>query len=227
MERFVFFEFIYFVLTYVLYLCITFVLYICMFPACCFRQRTCVAHGLLNGVLNETWTHSCFQYKWFLSGWICFYKGFCSSFLEYVYFGLLYPSLIFDMFLVVCVCVCVYVCVGFRFHYYIYIFSFTVRQLHCITTFLCGWTHEMLQAELKPNWHYISQISHPRVNIILSINEEFFTNIFLLIFYWLLEYSIHEKNYCIPAYMVANKFPTQVLNPLGLVKLIYIYIPKT
>ena len=37
-KRFVFFEFIYFVLTYVLY--------ICMFPACCFRQRTCVAQML-------------------------------------------------------------------------------------------------------------------------------------------------------------------------------------
>ena len=34
-KRFVFFEFIYFVLTYMLYI------YICMFPACCFHQRTC------------------------------------------------------------------------------------------------------------------------------------------------------------------------------------------
>ena len=45
-KRFVFFEFIYLVLTYVLY--------ICMFPACCFRQRTCVAQGFLKRVLNET-----------------------------------------------------------------------------------------------------------------------------------------------------------------------------
>ena len=52
-ERFVFFEFIYFVLTYVLYICITYVLYICMFPACCLRQRSRVAQGLLNGVLND------------------------------------------------------------------------------------------------------------------------------------------------------------------------------
>ena len=44
--RFVFFKFVYFVLTYVLY--------ICMFPACCFRQRTNVARGLFNGVLNKT-----------------------------------------------------------------------------------------------------------------------------------------------------------------------------
>ena len=36
-------------------------IYVCMFPACCFRQRTDVAQGLVNGVLNETWTHSCFQ----------------------------------------------------------------------------------------------------------------------------------------------------------------------
>ena len=45
-KRFVFFEFIYFILTYVLY--------IRMFPAYCFCQRTCVAQGLLNVVLNET-----------------------------------------------------------------------------------------------------------------------------------------------------------------------------
>ena len=46
MKRFVLFEFIYFVLTYVLY--------ICMFPAYCFRHRTYMAQGLVNGVLNET-----------------------------------------------------------------------------------------------------------------------------------------------------------------------------
>ena len=44
-KRLVYFEFIYFVLTYVLY--------VCMFPACCFRQRTYVAQGLVNGVLIE------------------------------------------------------------------------------------------------------------------------------------------------------------------------------
>ena len=47
MKRFVFFKFIYFVLTYVLYMY--------MFPASCFHQRTYVAQGLVNGVLNETW----------------------------------------------------------------------------------------------------------------------------------------------------------------------------
>ena len=62
--------------------------------------------GLFNKVLNETWTHSCFQYKWFLSGQTGLYKVLVSSFLECVYFGLLYPTLIFDMFIVVCVCVC-------------------------------------------------------------------------------------------------------------------------
>ena len=45
-KRFVFFEFIYFVLTYVLY--------ICMFLASCFGQRTYVAQSLVNWVLNET-----------------------------------------------------------------------------------------------------------------------------------------------------------------------------
>ena len=45
-KRFVFFEFINFVLTYMLYMYI--------FPAYCFRQRTYVTQGLVNGVLNET-----------------------------------------------------------------------------------------------------------------------------------------------------------------------------
>ena len=53
------------------------------------------------------WAHSCFQDKWFSSGQICLYKDLFSFFLECVYFGLLYPSLIFDMFIVVSVCVCV------------------------------------------------------------------------------------------------------------------------
>ena len=73
-KRFVLFEFIYFVLIYVLYLC--------MFPACCCRLRTCLAQGLFNWVLNETWTHSCFQYKWLLSGQTGLYRGHCSSFPE-------------------------------------------------------------------------------------------------------------------------------------------------
>ena len=57
-----------------------------MFPACCFRQRTYMAQGLFNWVLNETWTLSCFQHKWLLSGQTCLYRGPCSSFLECVYF---------------------------------------------------------------------------------------------------------------------------------------------
>ena len=83
-----------------------------MFPACCFRQRTCVAQGLVIGVLNETWTHSCFQFKWPLVGQVALNRGHSPSFLESVYFGLLYLSLIFDMFIVVCICVCVSIGVG-------------------------------------------------------------------------------------------------------------------
>ena len=36
----------------------TYVSYMCIYPACFFRERTYVAQGLVNGVLNETWTHS-------------------------------------------------------------------------------------------------------------------------------------------------------------------------
>ena len=44
MKRFEFFR---------IYLFILFLL-ICMFPACCFHQRTYMAQGIVNGVLNET-----------------------------------------------------------------------------------------------------------------------------------------------------------------------------
>ena len=35
----------------------------CMFAAYCFRQRTYMAQGLVNIVLNETWTHSCLKFS--------------------------------------------------------------------------------------------------------------------------------------------------------------------
>ena len=60
-----------------------------MFPACCFRQRVYVAHGLVNGVLNETCTHSRFQFKWLLVGQAGLYRCHSPSFLECVYCGLL------------------------------------------------------------------------------------------------------------------------------------------
>ena len=108
-KRFLFFGFIYFVLAYVLY--------ICMFPVCCLRQRKYVTQGLVSGVLIETWTHSCFQYKWPLVGQAGLYRGRYSSFRECVSFGLLYPSLIFTMSIVVCVCVSVCCrCSDFGFH---------------------------------------------------------------------------------------------------------------
>ena len=49
-KRFVFFKFIHLFICFVL----TYVLYMCMFPAYCFHQRTYMAQGPVNGVLNET-----------------------------------------------------------------------------------------------------------------------------------------------------------------------------
>ena len=59
MKRFVFFKIHLFILF----------LHMCMFPAYCFHQRTYIAHSLVNGVLNETWTHSCLQFEWFSVGY--------------------------------------------------------------------------------------------------------------------------------------------------------------
>ena len=140
-----------------------------MFPACCFRQRTCVAQGLLYGVLNETWTHSCFQYKWLLSCQTGSYRGCCPSFLECVYFGLLYPSLIFDMFIVVCVCVCVCVGVVWGFTYGIFcvcimerfvVFKFTGSSfsLFCICIHMSVyvfWVFWVFSFVCKYVWHKV------------------------------------------------------------------------
>ena len=98
-KRFVFFEFIHFILTYV-----------CMFPACCFHQRTCVAQGLVNGVLNKTWTHSCLQFEWFLVGQAGFILGLISLF-PYSVFTLVCFTL-FDIWYIYNLCVCVCTGVG-------------------------------------------------------------------------------------------------------------------
>ena len=69
-----------------------------------------MAQGLVNRVLNKTWIHSCLQFEC-CSIWLwVLYRGYSLFFLEYVHFSLLYPSLIFDIFL--SLCVCVYVCVS-------------------------------------------------------------------------------------------------------------------
>ena len=44
-KRLVFLEFIYLFILF---------LHTCAFPACCFRQRICIAQGLINGVFNLT-----------------------------------------------------------------------------------------------------------------------------------------------------------------------------
>ena len=51
-----------------IYLSILF-LHPCMFPAWYFRQRTCMAQGLVIGVHNDTWTHLCLQFEWFSVGY--------------------------------------------------------------------------------------------------------------------------------------------------------------
>ena len=72
-----------------------------MFHACCFRQRTYIAPGLFNGVLNILLfaVLMIFSYLWVL------YSGHLLFFLEYVYLSLLYLSFISDMFLSLYVCV--------------------------------------------------------------------------------------------------------------------------
>ena len=55
-----------------IYLSILF-LHTCMFLVSCFRQRTCMSQGLVNGVFNET--HMCLHFEWFSVGYVFFYEG--------------------------------------------------------------------------------------------------------------------------------------------------------
>ena len=54
---------------------------------------------LMGYLMRLKLTH--FQFKWTLVSRVGLYSGHSTSFLECVYFGLLYPFLIFDMFIVV------------------------------------------------------------------------------------------------------------------------------
>ena len=65
----------------------------------------------LKGAFDETWTHSCFQYKWPLVAQTGLYRSRCFYFLECVYFGLLYPPLIFN-----------YIYMIYIYYIYIYIY---------------------------------------------------------------------------------------------------------
>ena len=119
-------------------------LYIRRFPASCFRQRTYVAQDLF----NETWTHSWFQYKWPLVGQAGLYRGCCSSFLECVYFGLLYPSLIFDIW---------YTHIYIYIHTHIYTFIlYTHTHTHTHThTYIYTRTHTHTYIYMKTHTLYI------------------------------------------------------------------------
>ena len=52
--------------TFVFFRIVLFILFLhtCILPLCCFRHSTYMAQGLVNGVLNETWTYSLYL-------WVC------------------------------------------------------------------------------------------------------------------------------------------------------------
>ena len=85
----------------------SYVLYMCIFPDCCFCQRTYAAQGLVNGVHNETWTHSCSQFE-------CFFPFGCGFYIEVIlYFSLSVFTLVCftPLWYLICFCRCVCVCV--------------------------------------------------------------------------------------------------------------------
>ena len=84
------------------------VIYICMITVCCFRQRIYLPQGLVNEVLNETWTHSCLQFESLFTCFGCgvLYKGYSPFFFGCVYFWmcllLLLWMCLFTVYLLVC-----------------------------------------------------------------------------------------------------------------------------
>ena len=65
------------------------------------------AQGFVNGLFNETWTHSCLQFEWFFS-WLWVYMELSPLFFfECVCLYLLYPSLVFGIWYVLLLCVCI------------------------------------------------------------------------------------------------------------------------
>ena len=99
-KGFVCLEFIYFVLTYVLCVC---------FQLLAFVREYMWHKALLMGYSMRLELNLVSSLNDFQS---VLYRSYSSFFLEGVYFGLLYSSLIFDMFIVVCMCVCACVSVG-------------------------------------------------------------------------------------------------------------------
>ena len=108
--------------------------YRCMFPACCFLQRTYIAQGLVNGVLNEPWTLSFCSLNGFQ--WVIgFIWRSLFFFFECVYFSLLYSSFAVDIWYILflfscCVCVCWR---GFGFHLVI----FSLYERESVLRFVC------------------------------------------------------------------------------------------
>ena len=127
-KRFVFF--------FRIYLSVLF-LHMCIFPSWCFYQRTCMAQGLVNGVFNESWTHSWLQFEWFSVGYGFLWRSFFSFSLSVFTLVCFTPHLflIFDM-----MCVCVYVCVGvFWISLTVIFFSvFVCLEIPSPTMCMCG-----------------------------------------------------------------------------------------
>ena len=75
-----------------------------------------MAQGFVNGVFNETWTHSCLQFEWFSVGYGSFFMRVAPLFFSESVFLLVYFIfhwlLIFDtLYIYIYICVCVCVCV--------------------------------------------------------------------------------------------------------------------
>ena len=107
---------------YFFWMCLFLLLNTRMFPACCFRQRTYMVQGFVNGVLSETWIHLCLQFECFSVGY-----GFFLSVFTLAYFT---PHLLlrFDTLFSLCVCVLVW----FR------ILLNVCLEMLCVCAWSCG-----------------------------------------------------------------------------------------
>ena len=109
----------------------TYVSYMCMLPACCLRQRTYVAQGLVNGVLNETWTHSCLQFdlifSWF--GLVLYRDYYVRHVLRRKHKARnTHTHTHTHIYMCVCVCVCVYTHTHTNIHRHVYTYTQGKRE---------------------------------------------------------------------------------------------------
>ena len=109
---------------------------------------------------------------------------------------------------------------------YIYIYVYIVIYMQTVSLYRLSslWAKHArcFKVRSKQSWFYVSRISYPRDNVIFSVREGTFLRIsFYIHVIGYQECLIHEKSYCISAYVVSQIY---IYIYIWLYIYIYIYI---